>query len=62
MSIHVDIHRVVLDALPDMVSRDPEEVHEVAWVSVAELDRRITEGEIKDAFTLAAITLDRLQE
>lgn len=62
MSTHVDIHRVVLDTLPDTVSRDPEEVHEVAWVSATELDRRISGGEIKDAFTLAAMTLDRLAE
>jgi 8-oxo-dGTP pyrophosphatase MutT (NUDIX family) len=62
MSTHVDIHRVILDEVPATVSNDPEEIHEVAWVSASELDRRITEGEIKDAFTLAAITLDRLKE
>lgn len=61
MSTQVDLHRVVLDALPDTVSHDPQEVHEVAWVSVEELERRIADGEIQDAFTIAAITLDRLK-
>ncbi|QLQ11534.1 MAG: NUDIX hydrolase [Nocardioidaceae bacterium] len=60
MSTYVDIHRVVLDTLPETVPRDSGEVSEVVWVSAQELDRRIAEGEIQDAFTLAAITFDRL--
>ncbi|WP_161600174.1 NUDIX hydrolase [Serinicoccus marinus] len=60
MSTHVDIHRVTLDELPTTVTHDTEEVHEVAWVGASELHRRITEGQINDAYTLAAVALDCL--
>ena len=46
-------------ALPDGGPTDDDEVAEVRWVTLAELEREIAEGGIEDGFTLAALTLAR---
>jgi 8-oxo-dGTP pyrophosphatase MutT (NUDIX family) len=60
MSTEVEVFRVVLATEPITVAEDVEEVHAIAWVSTEDLERRIADGEIKDAFTIAAMTLDRV--
>jgi ADP-ribose pyrophosphatase len=61
----VQAHRVAL-VLAE-VHRPPDggplddEVAEVRWVTLAELEREVADGAIEDGFTLAALTLARVQ-
>jgi 8-oxo-dGTP pyrophosphatase MutT (NUDIX family) len=61
----VQAHRVAIvlaevHRLPDGGPPD-DEVAEVRWVTVQELEREIADGRIEDGFTLAALTLARVQ-
>jgi ADP-ribose pyrophosphatase YjhB (NUDIX family) len=60
MSTQVDIFRLVLAAEPSTDPRDIDEVQAIAWISIEDLERRISQGEINDGFTIAAMTLDRV--
>jgi 8-oxo-dGTP pyrophosphatase MutT (NUDIX family) len=59
LSTHVDVYRATLPTRPTSHPIDSNEVAELAWVERTELGRRIASGAIADAFTLAALTLDR---
>jgi isopentenyldiphosphate isomerase len=61
----VQAHRVAIvlaevRRLPDGGPPD-DEVAEVRWVTLEELERAIADGSIEDGFTLAALTLARVR-
>jgi ADP-ribose pyrophosphatase len=59
-SHRVSIVLAVVGRLPDGGPPD-DEVAEVRWVTLDELERDIADGAIEDGFTLAALTVARVQ-